>query len=413
MLDRLTQQPADALLALIKLYDADPRADKIDLGVGVYRTDDGATPVFAAVKAAERKLVAEQDSKAYLGPEGDMGFVHALMPYVFGAADPSKGGRIDGMQAPGGTGGLRLAFALAKRAGITRIVTGNPTWPNHPQILSDLGMEAVTFNHARADGTADMDALRAAIAGARDGDAILLHGCCHNPTGIDYTPEQWDEIAALLVPSMWPPSPEVAAALQRHIAAHGLRAFQQAVTGGQHDHPEGIFYGGRNPTWSNVTLRHVLQAHGRRCARLAWIDLHTGLGPSGVGERIFAGRDDAAAIARARAWWGEHITSIHDGSSTSASLTGLMWTAVDDECAQAEYTGIALEYGTVPVTEVLDALRADQWLENHPEAGAAQQEAIKRRMLAAFYTDTDAWKQAVLEQAFEAARQAVAGLAAR
>ncbi len=223
----------------------------------------------------------------------------------------------------------------------------------------------------------------------------------------------YDEIAALLVPSMWPPSPEVAAALQRHIAAHGLRAFQQAVTGGQHDHPEGIFYGGRNPTWSNVTLRHVLQAHGRRCARLAWIDLHTGLGPSGVGERIFAGRDDAAAIARARAWWGEHITSIHDGSSTSASLTGLMWTAVDDECAQAEYTGIALEYGTVPVTEVLDALRADQWLENHPEAGAAQQEAIKRRMLAAFYTDTDAWKQAVLEQAFEAARQAVAGLAAR
>lgn len=198
MLDRLTQQPADALLALIKLYDADPRADKIDLGVGVYRTDDGATPVFAAVKAAERKLVAEQDSKAYLGPEGDMGFVHALMPYVFGAADPSKGGRIDGMQAPGGTGGLRLAFALAKRAGITRIVTGNPTWPNHPQILSDLGMEAVTFNHARADGTADMDALRAAIAGAQDGDAILLHGCCHNPTGIDYTPEQWDEIAALL-----------------------------------------------------------------------------------------------------------------------------------------------------------------------------------------------------------------------
>ena len=198
MLDRLRPQAPDALLALIRLHAADPREDKIDLGVGVYRTDDGATPVFAAVKAAERKLVAEQDSKAYLGPEGDMGFVHALMPYVFGAADPSKGGRIDGMQAPGGTGGLRLAFALAKRAGITRIVTGNPTWPNHPQILSDLGMEAVTFNHARADGTADMDALRAAIAGAQDGDAILLHGCCHNPTGIDYTPEQWDEIAALL-----------------------------------------------------------------------------------------------------------------------------------------------------------------------------------------------------------------------
>ncbi len=89
MLDRLEQQPPDALLALIKLHDADPRADKIDLGVGVYRTGQGETPVFGAIKAAERKLVAEQDSKAYLGPEGDMGFVHALMPYIFDGADPS------------------------------------------------------------------------------------------------------------------------------------------------------------------------------------------------------------------------------------------------------------------------------------------------------------------------------------
>ena len=88
-----------------------------------------------------------------------------------------------------------------------------------------------------------------------------------------------------------------------------------------------------------------------------------------------------------------------------------MWTVAYEECAQAEYTGIALEYGTVPVMEVLDALRADQWLENHPEAGAAQREAIKQRMLAAFYTDTDAWKQAVLAQGIEAARQAVNGLA--
>ena len=119
----------------------------------------------------------------------------------------------------------------------------------------------------------------------------------------------------------------------------------------------------------------------------------------------------AAALVRAKAWWGERITSIYDGSSTSALLTGLMWTVAYEECAQAEYTGIALEYGTVPVMEVLDALRADQWLENHPEAGAAQREAIKQRMLAAFYTDTEAWKQAVLAQGIEAAMQAVAGLA--
>jgi hypothetical protein len=223
----------------------------------------------------------------------------------------------------------------------------------------------------------------------------------------------YDEIAALLVPPSWPPSAEVAAALQRHIAAAGLSAFQQAVTSGQHVHPQGLFFGGRDPTWSNVTLRHVLQEHARHCERLAWIDLHTGLGPSGVGERIFACRDDAAALARARAWWGDGITSIYDGSSSSAPLTGLMWMAAYEECPQAEYTGIALEYGTVPVLEVLEALRADQWLENHPEAGEAQRTAIKQRMFAAFFTDTDAWKQTVLAQAFDAARQAVTGLSGR
>jgi aromatic-amino-acid transaminase len=200
MLDRLEQQPPDALLALIKLHDADPRADKIDLGVGVYRTGQGATPVFEAIKAAERKLVEEQDTKAYLGPEGDMGFVHALMPYVFGN-DPTRGGRIDGMQTPGGTGALRLALALAKRAGVTRVLMGTPSWPNHAQIVKDLGLELVGFSHAAEDGTPDFDALEQALAGAGKGDAVILHGACHNPTGIDYTPAQWDEIAAVLAKS--------------------------------------------------------------------------------------------------------------------------------------------------------------------------------------------------------------------
>ena len=198
MLTNLQQQPADALLALIKLHNDDPRADKIDLGVGVYRTGEGDTPVFRSIKAAEAKLVAEQDSKAYLGPEGDMGFVEALMPYVFGKADPSMGGRIEGMQTPGGTGSLRLALAMVKRAGYNRIIVGVPSWPNHAQICADLGLEVVEFNHALASGTTDMDALRGAIANAQEGDAILLHGCCHNPTGIDYSNADWDEIAALL-----------------------------------------------------------------------------------------------------------------------------------------------------------------------------------------------------------------------
>ena len=174
-----------------------------------------------------------------------------------------------------------------------------------------------------------------------------------------------------------------------------------------------IFYGGRNPSWSQNALRHVLRDHATRCTRLGWIDLHTGLGPSGVGERIFACRDDAAALQRARAWWGDAITSIYDGSSTSAPLQGLMWLAAYEECPQAEYTGIALEYGTVPITATIDALRAEQWLENHPEAPAELGARIKQQMRDAFYIDTDEWKRQVVEQAFDAAHGALRGLVVR
>ena len=196
MLENLAPQPADALLALIKLHNADPRDTKIDLGVGVYRTADGATPVFKAIKAAEAKLLADQDSKAYLGPEGDMGFVNALIPYVFGADfDTAK---VDGMQAPGGTGAVRLAIEVAKRAGVKRVWMGTPSWPNHAQIVAAAGLELKTFKHTAADGTADLAALKAALEEAEASDLVLLHGCCHNPTGVDYTPAQWDEIAPLL-----------------------------------------------------------------------------------------------------------------------------------------------------------------------------------------------------------------------
>jgi hypothetical protein len=223
----------------------------------------------------------------------------------------------------------------------------------------------------------------------------------------------YDELAHALVPPHWPPTAADDAVLTHYAQRNGPKALQQAVSGGQWSHPEGIFFGGHNPTWSQQTLRHALQEHGRRCEHLGWIDFHTGLGPNGVGERINASRDEAAALARARAWWGPQVTSIYDGSSSSAQLQGLMWMAVYDECPQAEYTGIALEYGTVPLQETIDALRADQWLENHPEIGAPQAAAIKRRLRDAFYTDTPAWKQAIVEQGRDAAFQALAGLSAR
>jgi len=232
MLERLSPAAPDALLALIKLHAADARSDTIDLGVGVYRTGQGGTPVFGAIKAAEARLVATQDSKSYLGPEGDMGFVEALMPYVFGADDPAMGGRIQGMQTPGGTGAVRLAAALARAAGVPRVHMGTPSWPNHAQILADLPLELVPFDHACADGTANLDAVLAAIRSAQVGEAVLLHGCCHNPSGIDYTPGQWAEIAAALAQSDALPIIDVAYQGLGHGMeedAAGLRAVLAAV----------------------------------------------------------------------------------------------------------------------------------------------------------------------------------------
>lgn len=224
------------------------------------------------------------------------------------------------------------------------------------------------------------------------------------------------ELHPLLIPREWPPTEANTAAIERYIANHGEKAYQAAITGGQHEFPDGLFFGGTAPSWSNLAVREVLRAHGRRAARIAWIDVHTGLGPSGVGERIYAGRDDAVAVARARAWWDgggrTPITSIYDGSSTSAVLTGMMFSAAYEECPQAEYTGMALEYGTQPMLEVLEALRGDHWLHAHPDAPPALAAAIKQRMLEAFYTDTDTWREQILAQARESLGQAVAGLSA-
>ncbi|AKJ27073.1 M14 family metallopeptidase [Caldimonas brevitalea] len=223
----------------------------------------------------------------------------------------------------------------------------------------------------------------------------------------------YDEIAHALVLPHWPPKPEDEAVLQAYVARHGYKGLQQAVTGGQYKHPQGLYYGGTSPTWSNQTLRYVLQHHGQRCNRLGWIDLHSGLGPNGVGERIFFGPEDGSAVARARAWWGPQVTAIHEGGASAARLEGLMYKCACEECPQAEYTGIVLEFGTVSWDETTQAMRGEQWLENHPEIGAPYAQAIKQRLRDAFYTDTVAWKQAVLAQAAEASVQALQGLAQR
>ncbi len=221
------------------------------------------------------------------------------------------------------------------------------------------------------------------------------------------------QLHPLLLPSDWPPREDNEKQLRCWIGTWGMEAFQAAVTQGQYEFPEGLFYGGAAPTWSHRNWRRVLRQHAHRARRLAWIDVHTGLGPTGVGERILAGRNDPATVARARAWWHTPwapLTVTQDGSSSSAALHGELWEAVYQECAQAEYTGITLEYGTTPLAEMLDALRGDHWLALNPDTGAHEAAAIRQRMLDAFHVNTALWRTQVLEQANEALFQAVDGL---
>ncbi len=226
----------------------------------------------------------------------------------------------------------------------------------------------------------------------------------------------YQELQPLLLPDHWPPSEANILATTQYIESHGINAYQAAITRGQHEFAEGLFYGGVTPTWSNRTLRAVLQTYAARAHRLAWIDLHTGLGPSGVGERICAGRDDKTALARARAWWNTDgttpVTSIYDGSSSSAFLTGLMWNAIYDECPNAEYTGIAMEYGTLPPFEMMQALRAEHWLNIHKDAPPELASQIRQQMMDAFYVNTDDWKKQIINQARQSLFQAVDGLSA-
>ena len=207
------------------------------------------------------------------------------------------------------------------------------------------------------------------------------------------------EVHGFMVPPTWPPMPENEARVGAYVAAKGMSALQAAVSGGQCQFPDGLFYGGQRASWGNTTLRAAMRRHGASRRRLVWLDVHTALGPCGHAEKILSGPNDAALVARARAWWGADVTSFHDGTSSSAPLTGVNFNAALEECPNAEYTGIALEYGTLPLVETLNALRADAWLRRHPDAAPAVRADIKRRVREAFYVDTDAWRGMAYGQA--------------
>jgi aromatic-amino-acid transaminase len=199
LFDRLEEQKSDSLLQLIALCDADPRADKIDVGVGVYRDATGGTPILRAVKAAEKILWETQQTKAYLGSHGDSKFTALIRPIVFGET-LARDERIVGLQTPGGCGALRLGADLVARANPSaRIHVGQPTWPNHGPLIECSGVEMVPYPYYDSEARVVLfDRMMDALRRAEAGDLVLLHGCCHNPTGADLSLDQWREVAGIV-----------------------------------------------------------------------------------------------------------------------------------------------------------------------------------------------------------------------
>ena len=201
MLSNLTAQPQDKILALVGAYRADPRQDKIDLGVGVYKDTTGATPIMRAVKSAEELLWQAQKTKSYVGLAGDPAFSTAMFELVLDGSVAAD--RLSAVATPGGTGAVRQALELIKIASPdAKVWLSNPTWPNHPSIVNYLGMPLAEYRYFNTEtGSVDFEGMLADINAIPAGDIVLLHGCCHNPTGANLTSEQEDQIITTLAES--------------------------------------------------------------------------------------------------------------------------------------------------------------------------------------------------------------------
>lgn len=198
MFETLQSQPADKILALMQMYKEDPRTTKVDLGVGVYKDATGLTPVMRAVKAAEQQIWQSQDTKVYTGLAGDPAFADAMVSLVLGDAVPRA--TVAAAATPGGTGAVRQAFEMVRMAKPdARVFVSDPTWPNHLSILKYLNIEIVPYRYFDNETRGvDFDGMMADLKTAHAGDVILLHGCCHNPTGANLNTAQWDDVIKVL-----------------------------------------------------------------------------------------------------------------------------------------------------------------------------------------------------------------------
>ncbi|MGB1033489.1 MAG: aromatic amino acid transaminase [Paracoccaceae bacterium] len=198
MFEALTDQPADKILALMAAYRADPRETKIDLGVGVYKNAEGLTPIMRAVKQAEQQWWQTETTKSYVGLAGDPAFADVMIDLVLGDAVARE--TVAAAATPGGTGAVRQGFDLLLMANPNvRVFVSDPTWPNHLSILKHMHIEMVPYRYFDNETRGvDFDAMLSDLGQAGPGDVVLLHGCCHNPTGANLTLPQWREVVALL-----------------------------------------------------------------------------------------------------------------------------------------------------------------------------------------------------------------------
>jgi len=201
MFQSVQPAPPDAILGLTEAFKADTNPDKINLAVGVYKDENGATPTLAAVTQAERWLLDNEPTKSYLGIDGSPGYCKATRELLFSKDnDLVSNGKAVTFQCPGGTGALRVAgdYLASNHAGTT-LWLSDPTWANHHAIFQAAGLPTQSYAYLNSEtNTLDFDAMTQALSAVKAGDVVLLHGCCHNPTGVDPTREQWKSIAALL-----------------------------------------------------------------------------------------------------------------------------------------------------------------------------------------------------------------------
>lgn len=223
---------------------------------------------------------------------------------------------------------------------------------------------------------------------------------------------EYDVLADSLCPSHWTDESraQTMGTLRGYIAKHGMPAFVEAVSGGQYNHPDGLFYGGAAPCTARLTLEHILTKYLARAEQVGIIDYHSGLGPLGYGELMIGAPKGSEPYDRARRWYGTAVIPVGSPGSASATIGGDWISAASKLVPHATVTAIAIEFGTVDPFAVLDALRADNWLHAHGDPEESWPNPIKKQILSAFYVDDDVWRGMVLGQSLAVSRQAIAGL---